>query len=176
MRPVLLLLLCPLAVSAQARLEPGARVRFDAPSLAGRVTGTVVAWESDTLFVNVDGDAPGLTLMLPADSVARIDVWRERRMTVEGAIFGLLGGTLLALVASPEWVDDNGDCTLACLAYEVSPDVDTRIAVLGGVGALVGVIIGSETRKVTWAPVRLERLKVGPAPDGGLAVGLRISF
>ncbi len=167
------------ALCAQAgppRLEPGARVRLDAPSL-GRITGTLVAWEPDTLVVREDGQAAGLNLIILADSVSRIEVRRERRMTLEGAGVGLLVGTLVAVTASPDWVDENGECTpLACLAYKVSPNLDTRIAVLGLVGALAGAIVGSETKTLTWSRVPLERLDVGPAPGGGLAFGVRISF
>jgi hypothetical protein len=50
----------------------------------------------------------------------------------------------------------------------VSPHADTRVAVLGGVGALLGTIVGSETKTVSWARV--------PLRGGGLALGLRISF
>lgn len=168
------------AVCAQAGLPrpaPGARIRFDTPSLGGPLTGTLVAWESDTLVVRVDGDAAGLRLIVPADSLTRMDVRRERRMTLEGLGLGLLGGTFLAVVASPDWVDENGECaTLPCIAYKVSPQLDTRVAVLGFTGALLGTIIGSETKKVTWAPVHLERLRVGPATHGGLALGVRITF
>ncbi len=133
------------ALCAQARpprLEPGARVRLDAPSL-GRITGTLVAWEPDTLVVREDGQAEGLNLIVLADSVSRIDVRRERRMTLEGVGVGLL---------------------------------DTRIAVLGLVGALAGAIAGSETKTHTWSHVPLERLHVGAAPGGGLAFGARIPF
>ena len=169
----------PPALCAQApppRLEPGARVRLDVSSL-GRITGTLVAWEPDTLVVKEDGQAEGLRLIILADSVSRIDVRRERRMTLEGAGVGLLVGTLFAVTASPDWVDENGDCTpLVCLAYKVSPKLATRIAVLGLVGALAGVIAGSETKTHTWSRVPLERLDVGPAPGGGLAFGVRISF
>lgn len=165
------------AACAQApRVAPGERVRLDAPNL-GRVTGTLVAWQSDTLFVRVEGDAAGLTLMLPADSVAHLDVRRERAMTPEGLAIGLAAGTILALVASPDWVDENGECTtLPCVAYKVSPNVGTRVEVLGLLGAFVGGIVGSTAKKVSWAPVALEGVQVGRAPDGGLAVGLRISF
>ncbi len=166
--------------ASSRELEPGARVRLEVSSL-GRITGTLVAWEPDTLVVREDGQAEGLRLIILADSVSRIDVRRERRMTLEGAGVGLLVGTLLAVTASPDGVDENGDCTpLACLAYKVSPKLDTRIAVLGLVGALVGalagVIVGSETKTHTWSRVPLERLDVGPAPGGGLAFGVRISF
>lgn len=136
-----------------------------------------MAWESDTLVVTVDGDAPGLALIVPADSVIRIDVRRERRMTLEGMGLGVLAGTLLAVVASPDLVDDNGNCTTAaCLAYKVSPHVETRIAVLGVVGALLGSIVGSSTKTVTWANLPLERLNVGVTQDRGLALGATFSF
>lgn len=182
--PVVACCLSALAVSrpalcAQApppRLEPGARIRLDAPSL-GRIMGTLVVWGPDTLVVREDGQAEGLRLVIPADSVSQIEVRRERRMTLEGAGVGLLVGTLLAVTASPDCVDEYGDSTpLACLSYKVSPHLDTRIAVLGGVGALVGLIVGSETRTHTWSRVPLERLDVGPAPGGGLSFGVRISF
>ena len=166
----LLALARPAECAQASRLRPGARIRFDAPSLGNRLTGTVVALESDTLKVRVDGDAPGLALMIPTDSVSRIDVWRERRMTLEGAGLGILAGTLLALLASPDWVDEDGRCTtLSCIAYEVSPRLETRVAIFGGVGALAGTIIGSETKTGKW-------INVGTARDGGIALGVRISF
>jgi len=58
----------------------------------------------------------------------------------------------------------------------VSPHLDTRLAVLGAAGTLLGVIAGSGEKKRSWVQVPLERLEVGPAPGGGLALGLRISF
>jgi hypothetical protein len=58
----------------------------------------------------------------------------------------------------------------------VSPRLDTRLAVFGIAGVLLGTIIGSETKTTTWASVPLARLNVGPAPGGGLALGVRISF
>lgn len=159
------------------RLEPGARIRFDAPGFGGRVIGTLEEWESDTLVVRVNGDAPGLVLVVPVDSVSRLEVRRERSMTIEGALLGVLAGTLLAAVASPDVVDENGNCTTAeCLAYKVSPHFNTRLTVLGIAGALLGTIVGSETRNVTWATVPLERLSVDATPNGGLALGVRIAF
>jgi hypothetical protein len=175
--PVFLLLVRPAECTQGPRVNPGARIRFDAPSLGDRQTGTLVRWEDDTLVVSVDGDAPGLALMMPVDSVTRIEVQHERRMTAEGLLLGGLAGTLLAVLASPDVVDDNGNCTtLPCLAYHVSPRMETRMAVLGGVGALLGTIIGSETKTATWVTVPLQRLTVGPTAGGGLALGVQISF
>ena len=174
----LLLLARPAECAQQAaRLTPGARIRFDAASVGYRMTGTLVRFEVDTLVVQVDGDAPGLALIVPADSVSRLDVRHERTMAAEGALLGGLAGVVLAVVASPDILDDDGNCTtLECIAYHVSPKVETRIGVLAGVGFLLGIIVGSETKTVSWSSVPLQRLTVGSTPDGGLALGVRISF
>ncbi|HUC41230.1 MAG TPA: hypothetical protein VMR92_10370, partial [Gemmatimonadales bacterium] len=100
-----------------------------------------------------------------------------RTMAAEGAVLGGLAGTLLAVLASPDVLDDDGNCTtLECLAYQVSPKVETRMGVLAGLGFVVGIIVGSETKTVSWSSVPLQRLTVGSTPDGGLALGVRISF
>lgn len=173
-----LLIARPAECAQQAtRLNPGVRIRFDAASFGYQMTGTLVRWEVDTLVVQVDGDAPGLALIVPADSLSRLDVRRERTMAGEGAVLGGLAGTVLAFIASPDVLDDNGNCTtLECQAYQVSPKVDTRIGVLAGLGVLLGIIVGSETKIVSWSPVPLQRLTVGSTPNGGLALGVRISF
>ncbi|MGE5801385.1 MAG: hypothetical protein ACM358_03940 [Gemmatimonadota bacterium] len=173
-----LLIARPAECAQQAtRLTPGVRIRFDAASYGYQMTGTLVRWEVDTLVVQVDGDAPGLALVVPADSVSRLDVRRERTLAAEGALLGGLAGTVLAVVASPDVLDDNGNCTTPeCLAYQVSPKVDTRIGVLAGLGVLLGIIVGSETKVASWSPVPLQRLAVGSTPNGGLALGVRISF
>ena len=185
MRRIAVVLWCPallaFARSAQClqapRLDSGSRIRLDAPSLGGRLTGILEEAGSDTLIVRVDGDAPGLVLLVPTDSVTRLEVRRERRMTLEGAGLGVLAGTLLAVVASPDLVDEDGNCTTAaCLAYKVSPHVGTRIEVLGLAGALLGAIVGSSTKTTTWASVDLRRLNVAATANGGLALGVRISF
>ena len=185
MRAVTALLWCPtlLAIAHPAectqgpRLHPGARIRFDAPSLGYQLTGTLVRWESDTLTVQLDADAPGLALRLPPDSLTRLDVRRERPMTFEGMGLGVLTGAAVAYLASPDSVDENGDCTTVyCLAYAAWPRLDTRVAVLSVAGLLVGTIVGSATKTATWSPVQLQRVTVGATPDGGVLVGVSFSF
>jgi len=184
MRPLFALVWCAAVLSLarpgecrQApRLAPGARIRFDAPSLGGQLTGTLVAWELGRLVVRVDGDAPGLSLIVPADSVTRLEVRRERRMTLEWAGAGVFAGSVLAVVADPNSVDENGNCSLACVAYQVSPRLDTRLAILSVAGAVLGTIVGAGMKTETWATVPLTRLRVGAMQDGGLALGVRFSF
>ena len=159
------------------RLPPGARVRLEAPSLGGQLMGTLVRLENDTLTMEEDGQAEGLRLIILTDSIARLEVRHERSLALEGAGAGLLTGTLVALTADPNWLDENGNCTtMECIAYKVSPQLGTRLAVLGVVGTLLGVIAGSGEKKHSWEQVPLRRLEVGPAPGGGMALGLRISF
>lgn len=173
-----LLTLAPPAECTQStRLKPGARIRFDASSLGDRMTGSLVRWETDTLIVRVDGDAPGLALVIPTDSVTRLDVQHERAMTLEGLGLGVLAGSVLALVADPDALDEDGNCTTAqCLAYQVSPILGTRVRVLAGLGALLGIIVGSETKTQTWSAIPLDRLTIDGTSDGGLALGVRIWF
>ena len=93
------------------------------------------------------------------------------------ALKGLVAGTVAALVASPDVLDENGDCTtIECISYQVSPNLDTRIVVLSSVGALLGTIAGALTKVDTWVAVPFKRVDIGPTPDGGLALGVRISF
>jgi hypothetical protein len=159
------------------RLAPGARVRLEAPSLGGRLVGTLVALENDTLAIQEDGQADGLRLIIRTDSIARLEVRRERSMALEGAGVGLLAGALTALAADPNWLDENGDCTtLSCIAYKVSPHLDTRLAVFGTLGTLLGAIAGSGEKTHRWARVDLKRVHIAPAPSGGLALGFSISF
>jgi hypothetical protein len=158
----------PIVYAQLPRLKPGAQIRLDAPSAGGQLRGTLIALEPDTLVMAEAGQPAGLRLIILTDSIARLEVQRERSLAPEGAVLGFLGGTLLALVASPDCVNEDGESqTLLCLAYKVSPHLDTRITVLGGLGALVGVIAGSDTKKRWWIPVPL---------NGGCALGLSISF
>lgn len=152
-------------------------MRLDAPNQGGRLTGKLLAMESDTLVMEEDGQAAGLRLIILTDSISRIEVRRERSMALEGAGVGLLAGILAALAADPNWVDENGECTtLPCVAYQVSPHLDKRLAVLGLAGTLLGAIAGAGEKTHRWVQVPLQRLEVGPTPGGGMALGVRLTF
>ncbi|HEV2671194.1 MAG TPA: hypothetical protein VGU74_08890 [Gemmatimonadales bacterium] len=56
------------------------------------------------------------------------------------------------------------------------PHLETRVAALSFVGVLLVTIAGSRIKTVKWTTVGLERLTVGPTQDGGLALGVTISF
>jgi hypothetical protein len=150
------------------RLEAGSRVRFDAANLGLRLTGRMVRLEPAAMVVALDGDAPGLAVVVPTDSISALAVNHERRMIAEGVLLGSLAGAAIGALASPDWVDENGDCTIMCIAYEISPNLDTRMAVLGLAGAALGAIVGARAKSSTWVTVPLQR--------GGVAFGVRLSF
>jgi len=149
------------------RIDPGSRVRFDAGSLGFQLTGRMIRFEPAAMVVALDGDAPGLSVIVPTDSISALEVNRERRMVAEGVLIGSLAGVAVGALANPDWVDDEGDCTILCMAYEVSPNADTRMTVLGLAGAVLGAIVGAGTKTSSWIAVPME---------GKLAVGVRLSF
>jgi hypothetical protein len=88
-------------------------------------------------------------------------------MIAEGVLIGSLAGAAIGALASPDWVDDNGDCTIMCRAYDISPNLDTRMAVLGLTGAVLGAIVGAGAKSASWVAVPLH---------SGVAVGVSLSF
>ena len=164
---LLLSLTRPAQCTQSPRIAPGSRIRFDAANLGAGLTGRMVRLEPTALVVALDGDAPGLAVMIPTDSVSALAVHHERRMVAEGLLIGSLAGVAVGALASPDWVDDDGNCTILCRAYDVSPNVDTRMAVLGLAGALVGTIIGAGTKTSSWVVVPLQNK---------LALGVSVSF
>ena len=149
------------------RIDPGSRVRFDAANLGLRLTGRLVRLESAAMVVALEGDAPGLAVIVPTDSISALHVQHERRMIAEGVLIGSLAGAAIGALASPDWVDDNGDCTIMCRAYDNSPNLDTRMAVLGLTGAVLGAIVGAGAKSASWVAVPLH---------SGVAVGVSLSF
>ena len=119
------------------------------------------------MVVALDGDAPGLAVIVPTDSISALAVRHERRMIAEGVLIGSLAGAAAGALASPDWVDEDGECTIMCLAYEISPNADTRMAILGLAGAALGAIVGAGTKTSSWIAV--------PLP-GKLGVGISLSF
>ncbi len=126
---VAILAFTPLAsATAQVPIRPGARVRVSGHSCqpfyscvgAEQRVATFVAWKSDTLVVQGNGD----TLALPLDSVTSLEVSRARGQRGNGAAIGALVGGGLGVAA------------------ELGP---AGIAFGAGVGALLGT--GSNARK-----------------------------
>ena len=170
---VAILAFVPLA-SATAQVRPGARVRVTRLPLCPPNTlcvktprqsvGTFVAWKSDTLVVQSNGD----TLSVPVDRVTRLDLSRGRKTnTGMGAGIGfLVGGVAGAVIGYGSYEECVPQGWFSC----IGPDFGPEVVGLGGL--VVGAIIGGSPE------VRLGRvrLSLGLQPPGGFGLGASVSF
>ncbi len=184
---VAILAFVPLAsATAQVPIRPGARVRVTRPPICranticvGRAprqrVGTFLAWRSDTIVVQSNGD----TLSVPVDLVTRLDVVRgQKSNTIEGAIIGLLvggvAGAAMVYASDQECESPRGEffsCTV-----DISP-LGGALSV-GLTGGVVGALIGLEIQTDRWQEVQLHRLRVNLAPqrDGRFGLGASVRF
>jgi hypothetical protein len=179
---VAILVFTPLA-SATAQVRPGARVRvtghfcqpFYSNCAGGRpehVVGRFVAWKSDTLVVQSNGDTVQVALM----NVTRLDLHMGRKAhTAKGAGIGfLVGGAVGALIALTSF-----GCDEQCI-IGWGPGIAAFAGVLfGGLGGLVpGALIGGFTKTDRWQEVPLDRVRVSfvPQRDGRFGLGASVRF
>lgn len=124
------LLAVPPALSAQAPVQPGARVRILAPSTADTlITGTVTAIDSAALLLAVEFDTAGVHV--PLAHIRRLEVAQDpRRRSRQAGLWGLLLG---------------GAAGYALMASECSSGAGCKNVRAAGVagGAAVGMLLGS---------------------------------
>ena len=180
-RIVLTLLACaaPSARAQLAELQPGARVRIQAPGIvAGKYTGTVLSRSADTLVLGAPNAAP---VRVPMDriSVAEISRGSSRMLGAgRGILWGVpigLGLGVLAAVSS-----DNPDdyyCSGLPDCGETSGSYKAGLIVGGaGAGLLWGAAIGALVGRERW-----ERFDVAPRSsfdfrDGRTHFGVAVRF
>ncbi len=171
---VAILAFVPLA-SATAQVRPGARVRVSGHSCqpfynncgegwAERV-GTFVAWKSDTLVVQSNGDTVQVALM----NVTRLDLHMGRKaQAYNGAV---VGGLVVVVPLAILFAFCDDFCPSAGEAAR-------GLLVWGAAGAFVGALVGASTNTDRWEEVPLDQLRVsfGPQPDGRVGLGLSVRF
>jgi len=179
---VLVLLLFTVASVAHAQLvelQPGARVRIQAPGIvAGRYTGTVLARTADTLSVGSPNTAP---VRIPIDRITSAEVSRGSSRGL-GALQGLKWGIPIGLgigvltAASSDNPDD-----IYCSGFDNCGRSDSSYkteliasGILGGAiwGAGIGALVGRE---------RWERFDVAPHTSfdvrhGAAHLGFALAF
>jgi hypothetical protein len=135
--------------------------------------------QPDTLRA-LDGD----TLVLDSTRCALSDVWRldvsrGRKSAWAaglgiGVVAGALTGALLGAVSGNQEQGLFNGCLFLCSAGEKAA---AGAAVLGGLGGLIGVVIGANTRKDMWWEVPLDRLRVSVVPTyRGVGLGASFTF
>ena len=164
----LFVLVCVTNANAQEQpLQPGQRVRVTVPNqdLSGH-QDTFRQLRGDTLVLE--------SMWLPFDDVTRLEVHvgqqsRTGRGAGLGALSGLGFGVGLAAIGHADCGTDEPICDIWWIA-----------AVPSGVvlGALVGAIVGSQTKADKWEEVPLDRLQVSVMPQRGgrIAFAMSVSF
>jgi hypothetical protein len=169
---VAIALVSPRVAAQESGLTPGAQIRIQGADEKQFHEGTFRALTADSLIYS-----PGLatsTQSLPLSMIGKIEVSRynlRARSVLRDAAIGSavgLGGTL-AIAGG-------------CLAFHGDCGLELILAtpVLIGGGFLVGALIGSQERSQHWEqvypPERTASLLLGPAPRGGVLMGVSIPF
>ncbi|MBX3146273.1 MAG: hypothetical protein KF785_05840 [Gemmatimonadales bacterium] len=179
---LLILLATPVAWIAAQSVAPGQRVRliYTHPTKADtlRTSGTLISWDTTVVLTrDIKPGAAADTVRVPAAAIALVDVSMGRKSRAgRGALYGALaGGAAGAMLGATA----HEDCAAGGCYYTmpVGQAMAGGALVLGAVGALVGLIIGSLGEGDQWAIVPLPEstFRVGPTPQSsvGLTFALR---
>lgn len=171
--PTLLTLICAAPALAQPAppLTPGAQVRVNSPSAAGRYV--VDGHNPQTLTLR---DSAGALVNVPMASVTELAVSRGRRpagaRALRGAGFGLLIGAGSGAIIGFA----SGDDPAGFISFTAEDKALGLGVVLGAGGAVVGSLIGLLSRGEHWEDVPLNSVRAGPSVDGGTTIGYSIRF
>jgi hypothetical protein len=151
------------ALDAQT-VAVGSRVRATVEARSGKLTGTLVEWGQDTLYLAPDGSAELVTATaIPLSTLSRLETSRGMKSNAgKGALIGggiglVIGGGMSLIAGSTV------DTEVTSTDYLIF----TGLVTVGGagIGALIGALIKSER----WQEYPLDGLHVGlvPTSDGG---------
>ena len=165
------------AAPARAQLtemQPGARVRIEAPGIvAGRYVGTVLTRGADTVEIGAPGTAP---LTVPFSRITSVEVSRGSSRSL-GALRGLAWGVPIGLVVgvvAAAGTDGDPYCFDSCTTSGSYKAGIVAASTLAGAlwGAGIGAIVGRE---------RWERFEIAPRSsfdrrNGRTNLGFALAF
>jgi hypothetical protein len=143
---------------AVAEVQPGARVRVEAPGIvAGKYVGTVLSRTADTLTLGSPAAAP---VKLPLRAIRSLEISRGKSRSA-GAVRGMMWGVPIGIALGAFAVATADDCD-AC--FEATSDAEGFVlfaasGVLWGAG--IGALVGRERWERFDLPVRTA-FRVGP--------------
>lgn len=152
------------AAAREPALEPGTRVRVRiAAPHRQTLRGTVMAWERQSLLVNVTEPASlaGTQMDLSREPVTGLEIGKGKKSrTVRGALVGggvgLATGVVAGAILGPK-IDNSDNGT-----FRAAPFL-ARIGLAGGVA--IGALIGTINKGESWENVSLDKLRVSVQPD-----------
>ena len=170
-----LTLTVPRADAQLAELQPGARVRVQAPGVvAGRLEATVIARARDTVTLTMPKGAP-IPVPLAAITTAEVSRGRSHR---DGAVKGLAWGAGVGLavgILSAVTYDARSD---ACGTEPCENDYSPGEVVAGGfmTGAMLGAGIGALKGAEHWERLTIQTYVALRRSRDGLTLALAIPF
>jgi hypothetical protein len=168
----------PLMAQSRSFVSVGQAVRLRLPAGDGtfqpRFDGTIVGISGDTLTLRPKRGG-GSRLYTPSFESQLMVLTEKRSALVRGGIIGGLAGVLAAgFVATLGGPDCNGDGVLCFIRRHNSA---RTAALLGGVGAAAGVIVGALSPQKTWTRAWLPEAPPGPVMEPArFRVGMSIRF
>jgi hypothetical protein len=161
-----------LLAQQESPIGPGARVRVSRLGTVPPVICTVLALKADTLVLDAEDRVE--TLEVPLSLVKKVEVSRGQKSNAgSGALkVGLIGASIGAVLGSAAWLGSDSDDFI-----EIGPEaVAVGAAVLGGVGAFAGLLIGAATVSDRWEDVPLNEIYVGPSSIAVDAVDVSVTL
>lgn len=152
----------------------GTRVRFETTG-EGRRTGTVVDLDGEALVVRLTRTSA--VVRVPLADLGSLEVSAGRRSRAgEGAIIAAVPGALFGgYVGLYAGCYEQSNCYGSGMAYAA-----LGAFIAGALSGLVGAAIGALFKTERWERVRVATphasFQLGPTGQGGLAVGLTLSF
>lgn len=180
----------PLSAQSSRAVQPGARVRVSAPALGKeKLVAGVLSMRNDSLVVQVAGRTDSVALALndlrslERSKGMRRQFWRTFLLGTSAgvALGGAIGYMLPAEEEPSRLCYDSRDRkrVIPCRPHAVRDgNVQLGMAVVGGVGEIVGLVVGLKRRVERWERIEqsdwTSRVSLVPAASRGLAV--RVSF
>jgi hypothetical protein len=156
---------------------PGQRVKVRSPAVAGEFI--VRSSSSDTLVLGtMTGNE---TYSVPTESITRLAVNagpRSRSAALgRGLGFGFLAGAAVgAMLGYADGDDECAEGDWCILDLSAGDKAVVGGAVIGGLGAAIGALVGAFYPGERWERVPVRRVAAGPGPGGGFAAAVSLAF
>jgi hypothetical protein len=157
------------ASAEEAGVAAGTRVRLSTSK--GRLVGTLVEQDGDTLLLAREKDAGAERLGIPLADVSRVEVSQGRHGRARGAKIGALIGLAAAVVIGVAGGESCSGDEMICFDHATTTAMGGVLTI--PIGALVGAMVPPGEK---WGPAPGRGLSVQPIVPRGGGVGVRLAL